>query len=358
MKPLFLTGATGFLGMEVLARVLERGDRDVRVLVRAADQAAADARLAQVLAGLWRNPAPFRDAVRAVPGDVTLPNLGLTRRLGDIGAVLHCAASISFTLPLAEARAINVEGTRRVVELARSLPGVERFLHVSTAYVAGMHGGTFAEDQHAEGQRFRNTYEQTKWEAEEVVAAADDLSSLIARPSIVVGESGSGWTSAFNVLYWPLRALSRGLFDVVPADPDAHLDVVPVDYVADALVHLLDRPETGTVNLVAGREACTAAEMLDLACGHFEIPRPPIVSPGVSAGAATEDSGAVYVPYFDIDVVFENERARALLEPAGIRPPRLPSYFGRLMDYADTARWGKRVLTREDAHARLAAMAA
>ena len=160
----------------------------------------------------------------------------------EAGAVMHCAASISFDLPLDEARAINVEGTREIIELAReaSRGRLERFIHVSTAYVAGITEGTFREDQLDAGQEFRNTYEQTKWEAEHVVNDASDLDPVIARPSIVMGESGSGWTPAFNVLYWPIRAFSRGLFAEVPARPEALVDVVPVDYVADALVHLLE----------------------------------------------------------------------------------------------------------------------
>jgi len=357
-RPVLLTGATGFLGMEVLARLLERGDREVLALVRARDQAEADRRIDGVLAQLWRDPRPWRRGVRAVLGDVTQPGLGLVRPLGRVGAVLHCAASISFSLDLARARAVNVAGTRRVLELARGLPGLERFVHVSTAYVAGLHGGVFGEDQRAEGQAFRNTYEQTKWEAEGLVAEAEDLAPLIARPSIVVGEAESGWTSAFNVLYWPLRALSRGLFDVIPAAPGAHLDVVPVDFVADALVHLLDTRDEGVVNLVAGREACTAEELLHLACGHFGVEPPPIVPPGAGAGSATEEHGGVYLPYFDIDVIFDDARARAALGPAGLRPPRLPAYFGRLMTFAEQARWGKDVPTREAAHEGLAALAA
>src|SRR5436190_19145734 len=110
----------------------------------------------------------------------------------------------------------------------------------------------FRERQLDIGQEFRNTYERTKWEAEHIVAAAADLAPVVARPSIVMGESTSGWTPAFNVLYWPIRAFSRGLFDVVPARPEAMVDVVPVDYVADALVHLLEHPDTaGVLNLVA-----------------------------------------------------------------------------------------------------------
>ena len=67
-----------------------------------------------------------------------------------------------------------------------------------------------------------------------------------------MGESDSGWTPTFNVLYWPLRAFSRGLFDTVPALAHGRVDVVPVDYVADGIVYLLDRAESGVFNLVAG----------------------------------------------------------------------------------------------------------
>jgi long-chain acyl-CoA synthetase len=362
-RVVFLTGATGFLGMEVLVRLLERPDTEVRALVRADDREGAEARLDDVLATLWHDPAPYRERVRAVPGELTSPGLGIedgerAALAAELHAVLHCAASISFSLPLEDARAINVDGTRRVIDLAREATGLERFLHVSTAYVAGLRGGRFRERQLDTGQRFRNTYEQTKWESEHLVAAAGDLAPCIARPSIVVGESDSGWTPAFNVLYWPLRAFARGLFDQVPARLDAHIDVVPVDYVADGIVHLLDRDDAGVVNLVSGEEALRARELMDLACGRFGREPPPVVEPGSSAGASADEHGAVYLPYFDMDVIFDDARARAVLAPAGIRPPLLGDYFGTLMDYAELARWGKNGITREEAREGLEALAA
>jgi thioester reductase-like protein len=365
--PVFLTGATGFLGMEVLARLLERGDREVIALVRPGRQASAQDRLDGVLTQLWRDASPYRERVRVVAGDVTSPGLGIdpserTALAEEVGAVLHCAASIAFDLPLDDARAINVEGTREVIGLAReckALGRLERFVHVSTAYVSGRYSGTFRERQLDAGQEFRNTYEQTKWEAEHVVAAAGDLSPAIARPSIVMGEADTGWTPAFNVLYWPLRAFSRGLFTQIPALPAAHVDVVPVDFVADALVHLLDVGDQGVFNLVAGRDAPFANELVELACDRFERPRPKIVPPGsVDAEAAAGDHGAVYVPYFDMEVVFDDTRARAALGPAGIRPPRLTEYFGTLVDYAEAVRWGKRSMTREEARERVTDAAA
>jgi thioester reductase-like protein len=361
--PVFLTGATGFLGMEVMARLLERGDREVIALVRAADDAAAQERLDGILAKLWADPSPYRDRARAVAGDVTSPGLGLdpatrSAAAGEAGAVMHCAASISFDLPLEEARLINVEGTREIIAFAREVDRLERFIHVSTAYVAGITKGTFQEDQLDAGQAFRNTYEQTKWEAEHVVDEASDLAPVIARPSIVMGESESGWTPAFNVLYWPIRAFSRGLFAEVPARPEALVDVVPVDYVADALVHLLDDTSaTGVVNLVSGREACTVDDLVGMTSAAFGKERPPVVAPGSTGtgSAHADDQAAVYFPYFDMDMVFDDSRARELLGPAGIRCPHLTDYFPHLIEYAQRTRWGKTPLTRDEAAAAHAA---
>jgi thioester reductase-like protein len=354
--PVFLTGATGFLGMEVLARLLEQGDREVIALVRARDDVAARERIDAVLAQLWRDPAPYRDRVRAVAGDVTSDGLGLssavrTSLAEDVGAILHCAASISFDMPLDEARAINVEGTREIIGFGReckALGRLDRFVHVSTAYVSGKFEGTFRERQLDAGQEFRNTYEQTKWEAEHIVRAATDLEPAIARPSIVMGESDSGWTPVFNVLYWPLRAFSRGLFDEIPALPSAHVDIVPVDYVADGLVQLLAVDDQGVFNLVAGRDAPFANELVELACDRFDRPRPAVVPEG---GPDDDEHGAVYMPYFDMEVVFDDSRTRAAL-PDLQRPPRLTEFFDTLIDYAEATRWGKRSMTREEARER------
>jgi long-chain acyl-CoA synthetase len=356
--PVFLTGATGFLGMEVMARLLEKGDRDVLALVRAADSAGAQERLEGVMAKLWRDPSPYIGRARAVAGDVTSPSLGMdpgerAAVAAEAGALMHCAASISFDLPLEEARQINVEGTREIVAFAREA-SAERFIHVSTAYVAGITRGRFGEEQLDEGQAFRNTYEQTKWEAEHVVGEASDLSPVIARPSIVMGESTSGWTPAFNVLYWPIRAFSRGLFETVPARPEARVDVVPVDYIADALVHLLeDESASGVFNLVSGDDACTVDELVGMTASAFGKERPPVVPPGSTGtgSAHADDQAQVYFPYFDMDMVFDDSRARAQFGSAGIVCPPLPDYFPRLIEYAQTTRWGKGPLTREEAAA-------
>jgi thioester reductase-like protein len=362
-----LTGATGFVGMEVLARLLEDGSDDsVLALVRGRDREEATARLGRVLDGLGAD-ADARRRVRALPGNLTEPGLGLgsedqMRVAESVTDIVHCAASISFTLPIDEARAINVEGTRRVLEVAERLVGahrVRRLVYVSTAYVAGEHQGRFGEDELAEGQCFRNSYEQSKAEAEALVReAAERMPTAVVRPSIVVGESDTGWTPAFNVLYWPLRAFDRGLLPAIPARPDGRVDVVPVDFVADAIVHLLrdDRAFEGTVAAAAGDEAATVEELLDLASTALGRPRPPL-APLANDLARNSDEAAAYMPYFDMEVVFDTARAREALGPAGIAPPPLEAYFATLVAYARRARWGKAPLTRAQAREALPAAA-
>lgn len=332
---ILLTGATGFVGMQVLARLLAAGE-EVACVVRGDDPAG---RLEDALDAVGV-PAEQRAGARPVAGDVTAP----LPRLRGVRSVVHCAASVSFGLELDEARRINVDGTRHALAAAQRASA--RYVHISTAYVAGRHRGVFREDERDVGQAFRNTYEQTKLEAEQLVAdsAAD---AVVLRPSIVMGESTTGWTPAFNVLYWPLRAFDRGLVPAIPARPGSLVDVVPVDYVADAITHVvLRRPDVqGAFHLVAGSDAITVDGLADLAAAALGRDRPPLTAlePDLAARSA---EAARYLPYFDIETVFDDARARAILEPAGITPPRLENYFDRLVVFARAARWGKERLPR------------
>jgi thioester reductase-like protein len=369
---IFLTGATGFLGTELLVRYLEGTDRTIYTLVRGRDAAEASSRLQSVLLGLFPREEAERHASRcvAVAGDLTQHRLGISTEHADLIAedvaeVVHSAASVSFTLPLAEARAINVEGTRRVAELASRCAargtGLRRFAHVSTAYVAGTHEGVFAEDDRSTRVRFRNTYERSKREAERALEAyASSFPVQIARPSIIVGDRRTGWTPEFNVLYWPLRAYVRGQLPAIPADPASPVDVVSVDYVADAIVALGDAP-AGTYHLVAGDAASTVGELIELGSARFGQPLPEIVDNQALEWALRHapagswrrklERASVFFPYFRLRMRFDDSRAREHLEPRGVRPEPLRSYFDRLMDYAERAGWGQRPLSRRDAWA-------
>ncbi|HVF78768.1 MAG TPA: SDR family oxidoreductase [Solirubrobacteraceae bacterium] len=347
-----MTGATGFVGVEVLARVLADTDHDVIALVRGEDDAAAQARVDELLTTIVDpGSQPRSGRVRAVAADLESPGLGLsaavrTQIAGKISAVMHCAASISFTLPIEDARRINVEGTRQVVDIAlqaRERGVLDRFIHVSTAYVAGDRIGLVSEHDGDVGQGFRNTYERTKLEAEEVVRESG-LPAAIVRPSVIVGDSVTGWTQAFNVIYWPLQAFARGLFPTVPADPGACLDIVPVDVVADALLQLLRGPvRGGNFHIVAGDAAATNARLATMAAEAFDAEPPRFVRPGEDARA--EQRAGALLPYFRVRCTFDSRRADELL---GARPPAIEDYFPSLMRYARDSSWGKEPSPRWD----------
>jgi len=187
-----LTGATGFVGMEVLARFLEHTDRDVYVLVRGPDDVAAALRLEGALRTLYGRKHSYIRRVRAVRGDITREGLGLPDQRREelaerVGEIVHVAASVQFDLPLEQAREVNVEGTRRVLEFAelcQRRAGLRRLSYVSTAYVAGRYAGLFAERDLDVGQGFRNAYEQSKFEAERLVRAHADRWRTPASPPL------------------------------------------------------------------------------------------------------------------------------------------------------------------------------
>ena len=343
---IFLTGGTGFLGMSLIARLLDDDDGpDIVLAVRARDAEAAGERVRDVLATLYDEPPDSAARLRAVPAELTEPGLGLRPgALAGVERIVHCAASISFTLPLADARAINVDGTRHVLDLARRTPSLERLVHVSTAYVAGRSTGRFGEGDLDVGQTFRNTYEQTKAEAERLLAAATDLPAVVVRPSIVVGESDSGWTSAFNVIYWPLQAYARGLVDEIPADPRGIVDLVPVDHVTSVLhAAAFDPGACGTYHAVSGDAAPRVSDLMARASELLDRPPPRITH---HRGGDEDHPTAVFAPYFDVAVTFDDRRARTL---AGAAPSG--DLLATILDYARATRWGKRPLTRQGARA-------
>src|SRR4051794_36392399 len=175
---LLLTGAPGFLGGELLARLVERTpQRDIVTLIRADDAAGAQERLDATLDALLAPELRAKARVRAVAARLDEPGLGLSERERDqlaegVEAVVHCAASVEFTLPLEEARRINVGGTREMLALAERAGALDRFVHVSTAFVAGDRDGVCEESEGDVGQRCRNTYEMSKLEAERHVRAS------------------------------------------------------------------------------------------------------------------------------------------------------------------------------------------
>jgi hypothetical protein len=180
----------------------------------------------------------------------------------------------------------------------------------------------------------------------------------IFRPSIIVGDSRTGRTASFKVLYWPLKMYARG-FRLVPGRPDTPMDVVPSDYVVQAVAHL--RRHAGgagqVYHLCAGPErTASLLELASLASKFFKVKRPVFVQPSIFVRARPLVdrfawgrlrriliAGRVYTPYLSLQLQFDTQRAREGLQGSGIAVPRVEDYFTNLFRFAIETDWGKRL---------------
>lgn len=245
-----LTGATGRLGRCIAAELVDAGCELVLV-VRASSPEAARERVAQAL-----SPDVVAGRLSVVCGDVTERWLGLRARdrrrvLASVDVIVHAAATTSFSLPLEDARSSNVIGTANVLGFAERALHLQRLAHVSTAFVAGRRTGRIREADLAHEHGFLNTYQQSKHEAETLVAGhRDRLPLVVFRPSVVLDGSGSiQRRSAFRFAYELVR---RGLMPALPGSAATPVDLVTEDDAARAIVRLLAVPGIDGAYHVAG----------------------------------------------------------------------------------------------------------
>jgi short-subunit dehydrogenase len=240
MATWLVTGGTGFLGRHVVERLLRQGQA-VWLLVR------DPARHADRLAAFDALVAAGHGALTVVRGDVTLPGLGVGAALDGVALdhVLHLAAVYDLLAEEPTLQAVNVGGTAALLAWlrARGFGGVLH--HVSSVAVAGDATGTFAEDDLERGQGFPHPYHRTKHDSERLVRESG-LRTRIYRPSAIVGHSRTGEADRVDGPYFlmsPMKHLRYLLPGWVSLPGYLHgtLNMVPVDFVADALVHLARR---------------------------------------------------------------------------------------------------------------------
>ncbi len=210
--------------------------------------------------------------VEVLKGDISLPDLGLGSKYYEVVKkathIIHTAADMRLAGPIDELRKTNVTGTANIIRFAKAVQkdhGLTRYSHVSTVYVAGARKGEVSEGSLTDEYGFSSPYELSKYEGEKLVQAAkSELPISVFRPGMVVGDSKTGQIKTFNTLYFPLRLFFKGQMRIFPLRSSLRVNLIPVDYVADAVFKLTFEPKAKGLNfhLTAPYETLPTAKEL------------------------------------------------------------------------------------------------
>lgn len=339
----FVTGFPGFIGKRLVAHIARQQPR-ARLVLLVESRCLEEAQ--RLVKGLER---PER--VELLTGDVADMHLGLSgdeyqRLCAQVTDIFHLAALTSLSASKESAWRVNVDGTRNVVELARDCAHLRRLNHFSSCYVSGDRVGVIAEDELDRGQAFRNPYEETKFHAERLMQrAAASLPVTIYRPASVVGDSHTGEIDRFEGPYYlGILLVTSPLVAPLPLPGNgvAPLNVVPVDYLVEAVWALSRDPEAlgHTFHLVDPNpmSARRVYELVAEKAGR-KLPRFNISAraadvvlrlPVLERLARPQRAAISYVNHL---ALYNCHNTLARLEGTGVRCPPLLSYLDTLVDY-------------------------
>ncbi|WP_328400030.1 SDR family oxidoreductase [Nocardia sp. NBC_00403] len=340
-----VTGGTGFLGRRVVQGLLDAdSDAIVHVLVRAGSLAKFTE-----LAENWHGG----ERVFALVGDLTAHRLGLDKDAPQADHIIHLGAVYDMTADEDTAHAANVAGTHSVLTLARELGAVLH--HVSSVAVAGDHKGKFFEEDFDLGQRLTSPYHRTKFAAEQLVRESSGVRWRVYRPAIVVGDSRTGEMDKIDGPYYFFPAIAK--LGALPTDlpvplPDlGATNIVPVDYVAAAMVELVRRNglDGRTFHLVNpepqpfGEIYAALATAAGAPTGIGTVPGSGLALNGLAhiPGVPTvrdfllEQMGipAAVAPHTSFSAEFISDSTRAQLRGTDLSVPSFDSYAERLWAY-------------------------
>jgi nucleoside-diphosphate-sugar epimerase len=341
-RHILMTGYPGFIARRLVRKLLASDDRvRITAIVEASRFDAASADIARISA----------PRIKAITGDVTAMDLGLSgdefrRVISDVTEIHHLAAVHRLGVDRATADRVNVQGTRNVLDLARSAKGLERLVHFSSAYVSGRREGVILEEELEHSAGFHNPYEATKYQAELLVRSVKDrLPITIIRPSAVVGDSRTGEIDRFDGVYHfgiLLAASPAAIAIPLPGEGSAPLNIVPVDYLVDAVHALTVQDETigktfhvvdpnplsgrGVYELVARR----AGKKLPRFHVSANLTKALLRIPGLERMAPVSHQ---VVDYLNHMAFYGSANTVDALEGTGIRCPRFESYVDNLIAY-------------------------
>jgi nucleoside-diphosphate-sugar epimerase len=319
------------------------------------------------------------ERLRPIAADIRCDNLGLQdcdreRLQRHVDVLIHAAANTRFAAPVGELRAVNVEGTRRVLELARGCTHLRQFVLVSTTCVAGKRTDTIGEEFEERAGDFINPYEQTKWEAERLTAAAA-VPVRIARLSTCIGGERTGCVHRFGAIHQSIRWLTRGLVPMLPATDGSLVDLIATDVAARWLARAVARPVTDldVCHVAAGSRAIPVLELIAAAVAHlrttvsgwadgqieapvivdtatFELFERAVAQSGDALFGRVLESARSFLPTLLYPKVYETTRAEALWGgPLPLSDWR--STLGKVIDFGIARDWRTYRGARERAHA-------
>jgi short-subunit dehydrogenase len=355
----FITGATGFLGRYLVRELLARGaDGSIFVLVRGSSREKLEQ-----LKQWWGAGA---ESVIAIQGDLAASALGVTAAdrdwlRGRVTHFFHLAALYEIDASPQALQQANVAGTRHALELAQEV-GAGSFHHCSSIAAAGSYRGTFTEDMFEEAGALDHAYFRTKHEAEALVRRQRRVPWRIYRPGMIIGDSHSGHITKADGPYYFFKALQTLRRNVPAWFPTiglegGYVNVVPVDYVAAAMVHLSRvKDQDGRCFHLTDPQPRHAGEVLNLfaRAGHAptmglrldsELLRfvPEAVSGALRHLRPLQAVGDqlladLQVPrnvlqFLDMPTLYDSARAQTLLKGGDVRLPRLEDYAWRVWDF-------------------------
>ena len=354
---IFLTGSTGYIGAHVAANLLQGHGAALNLLVRAHDGREAELRLWQAMQLHLEFPRFYeflQTRVRVFRGDLTSPGFGLGRDEYDrlvhtTDSIIHCAASLNRKSEKSCLN-VNLRGTLEVLTLARHVEhyhGLRRFSEVSTVAVAGKRSNeVVTEDRAIEWDRSDyDPYARTKKFCEHMVRVLlPDTPKTVFRPSIVLGDSRYPETTQFDMV--KAFVFLAGL-PVLPFRPTDKIDIVNVDFVADAIstLHQKDQPLYDTYHLSSGTDSQTFRQ-LTTALAAAQNKRAPMFMPFAekpfsgSVNFLSNRKGPlgygsslmkVFMPYLTWNTVFDNTRVTSEL---GRKPTPFSQYSFPLLKFS------------------------
>jgi thioester reductase-like protein len=268
-ETIFMTGFPGFIAGRLVERLAREGARFLLLV-----QPAFAERARREIARLVEATGAPAERFRVLEGDITREGLGLSASdlevvKGEATALFHLAAVYDLAVAREVGVRVNVEGTRNVNRFALALPALKRYHYVSTCYVAGRRTGLILETELRHDAGFRNFYEETKYLAElEVEELKKELPVTIHRPSVVCGDSHTGETAKYDGVYYLINYLRMwpGALSLANiGNRDVRLNVVPVDFVVEAMAALASAPEAeGRTVQLADPDPLTTEELFDI----------------------------------------------------------------------------------------------